>query len=187
MRIRQALAQREPKITQTQIDRYYAQNKQRYERPERRSIAIVEHLPTEDAARAVLRTAKLRKKLPRSAIQESLDEPNLAEVIPEKKATVKAIFTAKPHVLVGPVMLNNLYAVFEVTHIKPSTRQPLNEVESSIEQQLATEQQRRVLAGFIAAWRQRWRAQTDCNPGYVVERCRQYNGTKAPENPYTFS
>jgi hypothetical protein len=36
-------------------------------------------------------------------------------------------------------------------------------------------------AAFIAAYRQRWRARTDCRPGYVVAECR--NGPPLPEAP----
>jgi hypothetical protein len=52
-----------------------------------------------------------------------------------------------------------------------------------------TEQQ--VLAEFIKAWRAKWRAKTSCQPGYVVEKCRQYkvtSSTPAPaENPLTLN
>jgi foldase protein PrsA len=186
-RLRSALAQRQRHVTQVQIQRYYAQNIRRYERPERRFFDIVEHLPDERAARAVLRAAERRGRLAQKVIREHLDKPDLAEVIAPKRAIVRAIFKAKPHVLSGPVILNGLYAVFAVTQIRPGTRKPLQAVAGSIEAELAARQQRRALVAFIAAWRARWRDRTDCSPGYVVQKCRQYMGPRTPEDPSTFS
>jgi hypothetical protein len=41
-------------------------------------------------------------------------------------------------------------------------------------------------AAFVAAFRRRWIAQTDCRPGYViVDLCRQFKGARPPADPYT--
>jgi hypothetical protein len=186
-RLRSALAQRERHVTQVQIQRYYAQNIRRYERPERRFFDIVEHLPDRHAAEAVLKAAKRRGRLTQKVIREHLDKPDLAEVIAPKRAIARAIFKAKPHALTGPVLLYGLYAVFEVTQIRPGTRKPLQAVAGSIESELAARQQRRALVAFIAAWRARWRERTDCSPGYLLQKCRQYRGPRTFEDPSTFS
>jgi len=100
---------------------------------------------------------------------------------------MRAIFAARPHVVVGPLPLFGHYAVFEVTRIVPSRRQPLAQARSSIERQLAGEQQRQTLARFISAWRARWIAKTDCQPQDVMQKCRQYHGPLAPEGQLDFS
>jgi hypothetical protein len=129
----------------------------------------------------------LGTSLSKIAIHESLDRPNIANIAPENRAITRAIFAAKPGVLVGPMLLNNLYAVFEVTQILPRVVQPLARVQSSIETRLAEEQKRRTLAKFIKTRRSKWTARTDCHPGYVVQKCKQYSGPKEPEDPFTLS
>jgi hypothetical protein len=37
--------------------------------------------------------------------------------------------------------------------------------------------------GFLARWTSRWKAQTDCRAGYVVDGCRQHPGPVAIEYP----
>jgi foldase protein PrsA len=192
--IRQVLMEHEPTITHAQIATYYKKNIQRFERPERRYVDIDERLNSEAAARRVIREAAqgkslsdLEPSLPGAIFHESLDRTSLADVVPKKKSIVRAIFAAKLHVLVGPTPLNHRYSVFEVTRITSATRQPLNQVQSWIEKHLAGEQQRRTLARFIKAWRSKWIARTNCAPGHVVQKCRQYNGSRTPEDPFTLT
>jgi foldase protein PrsA len=187
-KLRQALVRSEPKIPQAQIAQYYRQNIRRYEQPERRDIDIVERLHSEAAARGVMQKIVRGASLSKMAIYESIERPrNFAEIPPEKRVMRRAIFAAKPGVLIGPTPLNFLYAVFEVTRIQPRVVQPLAGVQGSIEVKLAEAQQRRTLAKFIDEWRARWRTRTDCHRGYVVQKCKQYGGPKAPENPSTFT
>jgi PPIC-type PPIASE domain len=185
--LRALVDRRTPPVTEQQLARYYARNSRRYERPERRSFEIVEHLPSERAARAVLSVAKRRGSLPSTAIHESFDRPaDLGAVRPEKRQALRAIFAAKPHVLVGPVLLNGLYAVIEVTRVEPRVRTQLHAVRGAIERSIGAAQRKQALASFIAAWRARWRARTQCNPGYVVQKCRRYAGARSAENRYAF-
>jgi hypothetical protein len=182
-KIRQALIRGEPKVTRAQIAKYYTQNIRRFERQEQRSFDIVERLHSKAAARVVMRKIMLGTSLSKIAVHEELERANIADTAPGNRAIRRAIFVAKPGVLVGPMLLNNLYAVFAVTRIVPRVVQPLTRVQGSIETRLAEEQQRRTLAKFIKTWRSRWTARTDCHPGYVVQKCRQYTGPKAPEDP----
>jgi foldase protein PrsA len=184
--LRQWLIKTEPKVTWAQITRYYRQNLWRFERPERRYFEIIERLPTEAAARKVMRVAR-RKSLSKMApIHESADRPNLAELAPKKRKIMRAIFAAKLHMLVGPQPLNGYYSVFAVTRIVPRLLQPLADVRGSIEMQISRKRQSRTLARFVGAWRRKWIARTSCRSGYVVQKCRQYRGTKAPEDALAF-
>jgi hypothetical protein len=59
----------------------------------------------------------------------------------------------------------------------------LTQVSASIEKKLADERRKQALTVFIAAWRKKWIAQTNCDTGYVTQKCRQYTGLKTPEEP----
>lgn len=185
--IREALKRSEPQPTQAQVAGYYKQNMARYERREKRNIDIVERLPTKAAATSALNKVVSRHDMAKVAIHESFENTPVAETVPWKRAILKAIFTVKPHTLIGPLPLNEKWCFFEVTRVVPRVVKPLVEVQGAIQQQLAGEQQRRTLALFISAWRRRWIARTDCSPGYVVQKCRQYKGPKSREDTNAFS
>jgi hypothetical protein len=120
------------------------------------------------------------------AIHESFVKMKPAEVPPNKTAILRAIFAAKANTLVGPLPLNGMWCFFQVTHVVPGVVQPLASVQGAIARQLASDRQRRELPRLVAAWRAKWIARTDCRPGYVVQKCRQYRGPKAPEDPLAF-
>lgn len=44
---------------------------------------------------------------------------------------------------------------------------------------LTAAQQQQALAKFTSEFTKKWSARTSCQPGYVVQECRQYNGPKA--------
>jgi hypothetical protein len=180
-KIRQLVAGREPKITQAQIARYYSQNKQRFAFPERRYFDI-DNLLYEAAARQVIREVERGgKNFAEMAIHESLERPSGAHVGSGKEAIERAVFSAKPNVLGGPVRLYGDYSLFEVRRIVAATQQTLAQVQSSIEKRLAAKQRRQTLAELVRALRKRWISRTDCRPGYVVPNCRQYTGPIVPE------
>lgn len=187
-KIRQALKDSEAKITQAQIEAYYKQNAGRFGRRERRYIDIVERLPSKAAARRALSDIMRRGNMAQVAIHESFDEMSIAQVEPRRKAILRAIFAARPHMLVGPLpLLNREWCFFEVTRVIPAVVKPLAQVQATIEQRLAGERRWRTLANFISAWRRKWIARTDCSAGYEVQKCREYRGPKTPEDPLAFN
>jgi hypothetical protein len=177
---------REAKLAPAQVAAYYEQNPAQFGRPEKRYIDIVERIPTKGAAQAVLLATKRRGDLHQVAIHEEFEEEGLANVVPAKRAILRAIFAATPHTIVGPLPLNKKWCFFEVTSVIPRAVKPLAQVKASIEQRLAAERQRAALAGFIAAWRKKWIARTTCSPGYVVQKCSEYRGPLTPEDPSAF-
>ncbi len=179
-KIRQAVASREPKITQAQITRYYNQHKQNYALPERRYFDI-ESLISEAAARKVRREVEQGKSFTKTVLHESLERSKSADVGSGKEAIERAVFSARPNVLGGPVRLYGDYSLFEVRRITVAVQPTLAQVQSSIEKRLTAERQRRTLAEFVKAWRKKWIAGTDCQTGYVVPGCRQYKGPTAPQ------
>jgi DNA-directed RNA polymerase subunit F len=175
-------------VTRADVTGFYRRNIQQFEKRERRYVTLVEQFPTEAAARRFLQevTEGRRSLSSRTPYYESLVRPNIARVVPRKRAEIKAIFAAKPHVPLGPERLNG-YSVFEVTRIIPRTVQSLSTVEVGIEKRLVEEARKRALARFVRAWRKKWRAKTDCHPSYVVQQCRQYRGARSPEGRLTFT
>jgi hypothetical protein len=123
-----------------------------------------------------------RKNLAQVAIHETLDETNLARVEPHKKAILRAIFAARPHVLVGSLPLKRKWCFFEVTRVIPAAMKPLAQVRPAIERRLASAQQQRTLTGLISAWRWKWIARTD-SARYVIQKCRNCRGPKTLEDP----
>jgi foldase protein PrsA len=190
-KIGQMVMENERKVTQAQVVEYYRKNIRRFQLlPEQRDFDILEHLESEAAVRKVKREVASGKSFANMAIHESLERPSsAAKVSPGKVAIERAVFSAKPGVLGGPVSLDNYYSLFEVTRITAATQQTLAQAQSSIEKQLTTEQHQRALAGFIRAWRRKWISRTDCHTGDVVRKCRQYKASTPPppEDPYTFN
>jgi foldase protein PrsA len=185
--IRRQLQSREAKITQAQAFAYYEQNIAQFGRPERRYIDIVERLPTKAAAQRALADVVHRRDIARSSYHEVFDETNPATVEPSKRVILREIFAAKPHTIVGPVPLNEKWCFFEVTRTIARDVKPFSQVQGTIERELAAERLQRDLVPFIAAWRKKWVARTECKPGYVVQKCSEYRGQKTPEVPGSFS
>jgi hypothetical protein len=183
-KIRRLLENGERQITATQIADYYRRNLKRFERREGRFFIIAEQLKSVQLARRVKREALRGKPLPQPVFHQYLVRPSPTDT-ETKRPIVKAIFAAKLHVLSGPMPLSGHYSLFKLTRIVPTTVQPFAHVRRRIANELANLQRRRTLAGFIATWRSKWIAKTDCSAGYVVQKCSQYRGQKTPENPLT--
>jgi len=179
-KIRQAVVAAEPPITSAQTATYYRQHRRDFLLLERRYFEIV-NLKSDAAARKVKREVEAGTSFASVALREersSAPSPN-----PGRAAIDRAIFSAKPNVLSGPVLLSDLHdhSLFEVTKIVPARYQSLAEVKGQIASKLAVAQQQRTLAEFTKAWIARWIARTDCRAGYVVPRCRQYGGSPPVE------
>lgn len=182
-KIRQRLIDNEPKLMRAQIASYYKRHIRHYFIPTRRYFNIVENLKSEAAARKLSREfAQGKASIVDSSLHESLAKGARGSPT-EHRIIYKAIFAAKPRALTQPILINHRYFLVEVTRITPARLKPLSEVQDAIKRKLTSEHQHRALAAFIKAWRARWRARTDCSPGYVIQRCRQYNGPRTPEEP----
>lgn len=116
----------------------------------------------------------------------------------EERKLNDAIFRARPHRLYGPLQLtashktiapetNTGFFFFEVVRKTPGGRVPFDRVKAALKERLAEREKERVVPPFILAYRRRWKARTDCAPGYVVIGCREYRGPKGQEevDPYT--
>jgi hypothetical protein len=181
-KLRHMLADSERRITQAQVVGYYRRNIRRFLVPERRYFSIVENLRSKAIARRLVREVALGKSLASKGLKESLPRTHFAAVTGLKRVIYEAIFKARPNVVADPVKLGSVYLVFEVTRIVPGTLRPLARVQRAIVGKLRRERRRQTLARFITAWKTKWIAKTDCDPAYVVQKCRRYSGSRTPED-----
>jgi hypothetical protein len=83
----------------------------------------------------------------------------------------------------------NGYYVFKVTNVKKSHKNTLAEVKAAIAPQLPNLLYQQAVGTFVKHYRAKWIARTNCRPGYVVRKCRQFKRSpgETPEDPYTIN
>jgi hypothetical protein len=185
-KLRERLARGEPPVSAARIGSYYTEHRGRFLVPEKSYIDI-ENLKTRVRALTIKREVEAGRSASFTSgiLHEVIEQPSPVKYGLAEQAARMAILAARPDVLSGPVFTGE-YSLFEVRRIVPARYLPLGQVRDTIASQLAAEQRRLALSRFIGAWRRRWIAMTDCSPGYVVQRCRQYAGPMAPEDPLSF-
>jgi hypothetical protein len=171
------------KVVPAEVDAYYARNLAEFGVPEKRKFDIAENYPTKAAAEKLMREVKVGRSLAGTSLHEDFPRRSYSDYVGEKRIIYEDIFKAKPHILVGPIRLNHLYFVVEVDRISPAYTRPLSEVSGAIAAKLTGERRQRALASFTPGWRRRWIARTVCYPGFIVQKCSNYKGNKAPEDP----
>jgi foldase protein PrsA len=174
------------KVTDAQIEDYYNKNKSRFSSPERRDLRIV---LTKDKAKAAQAKKALDSGQSWKAVAKkySVDQASkskggqLAGVAKgqQEPAFDKAIFAAKKGKLTGPVKTQFGWYVFEVTKVTPTKQQTLDESKTSIKQILASQNQQNALKKFGDDYRNRYKKETDCRKGYVVDDCKNAPKKKA--------
>jgi parvulin-like peptidyl-prolyl isomerase len=186
--LRQLVREGAGRPTDQQIARYYKQHKRRFAVPEMRETQLTSRKTS--AAADELRAKIVSGAIPLSAeshrerftLSRRLRPPGQRRLF-EGEPLENAVRAAKLHVLVGPVHQRVDYFLFKLTRIVPASQRTLAQVKGVIAKQLTAEAQREALLSFVKGWRVKWTGKTDCHPGYVVQKCRQYAGPKVPEDP----
>jgi foldase protein PrsA len=202
------------RVTPAVAVRYYAQNKAQYVVSEKRDMGMIRTKTAAEATRVKRElqsgvsfasvAKRLKSEQPRYTVQGLLN--GLRPHIYAEKELNDAIFSAKPHVLSGPVSvqvsrgvhfrnpadIKNIdgYYVFELTKIEPAHQQSFAQVKAAIARQLPYMRYKTARGAFVKSWREHWKAKTNCRPGYVVHKCRQATHPlpgEAPEDPYTLN
>jgi foldase protein PrsA len=181
-KIEQRLSEEHPRLTSADIVGYYRHHIARFKLPERRYFDIVENIHSLAEAQKLTRELAHGRSLEGISIRESVSRTEYETVQGEKRTIYKAIFNTRQNTLSPPVLINGYYFLVKVTSTTPARTQPLAEVEGTIGKRLRAESQRRALTAFIKTWRRRWSAKTNCYPGYVIQKCRQYAGPRIPED-----
>jgi foldase protein PrsA len=185
-KLREKVTKGKDKVTDAQIAAYYNKNKARFSSPERRDLRIV---LTKDKAKA----AQAKKALDSGqswksvAKKYSVDQASKSKggALPgvakgqQEPAFDKAIFAAKKGKLTGPVKTQFGWYVFDVTKVTPTKQQTLDESKTSIKQILASQNQQAALKKFGDDYRNRYKKETDCRKGYVVDDCKNAPKKKA--------
>jgi foldase protein PrsA len=169
----------EVNLTPAEVLSYYEHHKPQFSIDEERYFEIINYL-SRPVAQKLKREAQQKHAFPRPALHESLTRSHWLHTEPAKGAIEGAIFAAGPHAIGGPIeFLGHHYSVFLMTKIIPSKLRPLTAVRGELEQQLTAEKHKQAFAAFTKAWVRRWKAKSDCRPGYVVEMCSQ--ASKIPD------
>jgi len=184
-KIQQKISKAKVNITQAQIEKYYNENKQHFGTPEKRNVAII-LTKTEAQAKKAKQEVQSGKSFASVAKTVSIDPTSKASgglitgVVKgqEEAALDSAIFTAKTNVLGGPVKTPFGFYVYEVKSVTKGSQQTLAQAQSSIKQQLTSTQQSTALTKFVAGFKKKWSAKTDCRSGYVVMDCKSYKAPK---------
>lgn len=181
-----ALITGEPTPPPAESAGYFQEHKRRFVIAERRKTKV---LHTEDKAMAarVFREVEAGRTLASEPQAETLVYVRGLGGVVDKTKIAKAIFAASAAAPTGAVREGMQYFIFEVTRVSPPVQMTFAQAKGSIERQLIDERRSRAIAGFLAAWRERWTARTDCSPGFIVAGCRQPPASKAApaENPFT--
>jgi PPIC-type PPIASE domain len=182
-RLRQLITRMAGNVTSAQIATYYKRHRQLFVTPETRVTKFAGR-KTKTAIDKLKREVESGKDLT-SAAQRAVGEVTMTVSSPpgRRNSLEKVIYAAKPNVLADPARFGIDYYLFKVVKIFPPTTQALAQVEGTIRKQLVEEAQRRSLAAFVKMWRAKWMTRTDCSTRYVVQKCRQYAGPLAPEDP----
>jgi foldase protein PrsA len=175
------------KPTQAEISAYYEQHKSQYGQPEKRNLLIV-LTKTQAQAEKAKKEIESGKSFASVAKSVSIDPVSKAAggSLPgvakgqEEKALDTAVFGAKLNVLGGPIKTPFGYYIYEVKKTIPASQQTLSKVQSTIQQQLASQKQQKALSEFVKNFRTKWTKRTECRTAYVVQDCKSYKAPKTP-------
>jgi foldase protein PrsA len=184
-KIQEKVVKKKPTVSEAEIKKYYEENKSKYGTPEKRNIEII-LTKTEAQAKSAQKEIESGKSFASVAKRVSIDPTSkskggyLPEVIKgeEEKELDEAVFSAKPNVLGGPIKTAFGYYLYEVKSTIAATSEPLSKVQKTIETQLKTTSQQKLLTDFIKSFKTRWQNKTECQSGFVVTDCKGYKAPK---------
>jgi PPIC-type PPIASE domain len=170
-------------VTQSAVATAYHAQIASYRRRERRRYDLIESISTKAEGVKLARRLGAGRRFAVRASKELPFRPSSYRDLQGQAVVYRAVFSARVGVLIGPLPLKGRWALFVLRKIEPARVQSLAEVHPAIERRLLVDAKQRAMAQLIADYRRRWRAQTDCRPRYVVQKCRQYAGKEQPEPP----
>jgi foldase protein PrsA len=194
-KLRQKVVSSKSNATDAQVKAYYASHKSQFSTPEQRDIALVltkDKGKAEQAKKALQSGASFKTVAKKYSIdQQTKKSGGVLKGVSkgdQDAALDKAAFAAPKGKLEGPIKSPFGYYVFEVQKITPASQQSLAKVTPSIKQNLVAQNQQKALTSFVADFRKRWTAKTNCRQGYVVEGCKgapktSTNTTATPTAP----
>lgn len=173
-------------VTPAQIAEYYHEHSRAFLHPEVREVRVTNR-KSAAAAERLTREVRAGTSFAERSQPLVVERPNNTTAQSAREPLAKAIYAARLNDLIGPVKQGVDYWVFEVERAKPPTMESLGHVSAAIRGRLRDASLRQALTLAVAAWRARWTARTSCDPAYVVQKCRQYRGPRAPEDRLDFN
>ena len=166
------------KVTDQQIADYYDRNREDFAQPERRDLRLV---LTATKAKARHAKAALADGAPWKSVARRLSiDPTTKkhggklEGITrgqQEKSLDDAIFGSAKGRLVGPVKTQFGHYVFEVTRVTRGSQQTREQAKAAIKQLLIAENRQRLFDDFTKEFREKWRAKTRCQEGFLTQDC----------------
>jgi foldase protein PrsA len=187
-KLSQMVARHVPAVTPAEVAGYYRNHQAQFRVPDLRTIDLIEAIRTRAGAIALGRRTGPGKRFAAKALHELVRKQTpYEEAHRDNGALVHAIFAAKLGTVAGPVRFHHAWALVVVRKVVPARIKPLAAVREEIAKRLASERRALARQSFIAAYRRKWIARTDCRPGFVVQKCSQYRGRLLPEpDPLSF-
>jgi parvulin-like peptidyl-prolyl isomerase len=173
-------------VSVAQLSRYYRAHRREFiQPPSRRVLLIVTSTP--QAAQSAKRELQRGDTPAAVALRFSIDPTSRSAggLATFSRGTAnptldRAIFRATTGSLIGPVEVSSAgsFYVFKVLSSAPGGPESLSQATPTIHQTLQQAGQQQQFHAFVAAYRQRWKQRTDCQPGYIIAECR--NGPPLP-------
>jgi foldase protein PrsA len=166
-------------VTDAQIQSYYDRNRAQFAVPERRDVELI-LTRTEAQANAAKAAVSGGTSWAAAARQYSTDAASKAtggvlrgvSAGQQDRAFDQAAFTARKGVVVGPVRGQFGWYVVRVTNITPARQTPIDEARAQIRTLLEQQGAQEKMGTFVRDFQTRWRSETNCRQGYVVQLCK---------------
>jgi hypothetical protein len=167
-----AMEHAEAAVPRERVVRYYREKRRRFLTREHRDVAIVEasSLSAMLKAKHALAAGVSPEVVARRYSEGSYDATGLKlHYTQGLGGTVldRAIFSATPHVVVGPLRIY-WYYVFEVLRVEPRRALGLAEVDGKIRRTLV---KKGLVLRLVPSLARTWRSETICSTGYLVAGC----------------
>jgi foldase protein PrsA len=177
-KIREKIIKGKDKVSDAEIQDFYAKNKERFAQPERRDLRIVltKNEAKANDAKAALESGQSWKAV---AKEFSIDEASKAQggKLPAQaegtleKSLDKAVFKAGKGKVTGPVKTQFGFYVFEVDKVQAASQQTLEQAKETIRQTLQSQNQQKALDKFVKDFSKKWKERTECREGFVTQQC----------------
>ena len=174
-KISEKVVEGKDKVTDAEIAAYYEKNKERFAQPETRDAHVVLARTRQRAERAKAaledgdswKSVSERFSVDEASKQQGGALTGVAEGT-QDKGLDKALFSADPGEIVGPVKTSFGYYVLEVDKVNKAAQQTLEDSKETIRQALVEEKRQKALTDFVAEYEKQWRSKTECRDGFKV-------------------
>ena len=183
--VRKKVLARAPSGNEVDVQDFYRSHQRLFLIPERRTVELLESLPSPVAARALVsRIGDWGGILEESPSRGTADQPRRTLAARHRTRHARCLSRSRrcreratePQQPLGRLRREEDHAGELQAACKGA---PRDRRTPEVKHRAAT------LATFTAAYRKRWTAKTNCHPGYVVQGCVQYAGPRQPEpNPF---